>query len=60
MTLSKIAKNNLNVLIVWVIVNILVLIIAIIKGMAQSATHLLTFIGGQIFGLLLYKNIKGK
>jgi len=56
--MNLIAKNNLKVLIMWVIINTLVIVIAILKGMEQSIIPLLAFLGGQIFGIILFSNIK--
>ena len=60
MTLNKIAKNNLMLLIQWFIINGLASIIALINGMENSVIVLLVFIGGQIVGMLFISNIQGK
>ena len=58
--LKKIAKNNLRVLITFIGVNSIVVTIAFIQGIEYSIIPLLTFIGGELFGCLVFDNIQEK
>ncbi len=51
-------KNNLNVLVLFLIINIAIVVTLSIDGFRENLTKMLMFVGGEIVAILLLNGLK--